>query len=582
MEQKTNYLLDGRGNAQAEQVFSLTNNFANIYPQEFLLSLPRQVGNILAWDQQGNILAKQEEKGKVVKLRLHFNEKVVGKGKKLTFHLRYFWPHLAEHRGQVWHLVLPPPENVNNFYRYDVSLRVPLSFRNLAHASVTPATITLADGYRLILFHKEQFSQGPIGLSFADFQAFDFQFKYSLRNTKDVAQEEVIPLPPETNYQEIIFKKLQPRPRSASIDDDGNWLALYLLPPHGQKEVVLEGQALLFPKPQQKLFYNQAGKVGQFLKATSFWPVNNKIIQRQAQNLKNARAIYNFVVRHLHYHLSNQSRRRGALDALEHPNNAVCSEFSDLFITLARAANIPSREIEGYAYSNDPQLKPGGRQILHAWPEYWDFARRMWIQVDPTWGNTTGGIDYFHSLDLNHFALVIHGHNDSLPPPPGSYSLASNGFEIRFAKNIAVIPQPKLELKPLFDGLDFSQINFHKFDFQIVVKNNSLAILENASYRLRLGDHSLAEGKFIIMPPFAEKKLTLAVTPWYFWRGHDLILTIQAGGHTFHFSHLLPLRLRLFILFLIYWPFFLFFSFVLSFLFYWFFRNVLQPKFVGK
>jgi len=49
-------------------------------------------------------------------------------------------------------------------------------------------------------------------------------------------------------------------------------------------------------------------------------------------------------------------------------------EFTDLFIALSRAAGIPAREINGFAYTDDIRLRPLDlvTDMLHAWPEYYD------------------------------------------------------------------------------------------------------------------------------------------------------------------------------------------------------------------
>jgi hypothetical protein len=98
-------------------------------------------------------------------------------------------------------------------------------------------------------------------------------------------------------------------------------------------------------------------------------------------------------------------------------------EFTDLFIALARANGIPAREINGFAYTNNSKTIPLGitSDILHSWPEYYDFAKKVWVPVDPTWENTTEGVDYFSQTDLNHFAFVIHGENSQAPYPAGAY-----------------------------------------------------------------------------------------------------------------------------------------------------------------
>lgn len=57
-----------------------------------------------------------------------------------------------------------------------------------------------------------------------------------------------------------------------------------------------------------------------------------------------------------------------------------CTEHTLLFVTLARAAGIPAREVGGLAYpdAEDPVFG------WHAWAEIHD--GRQWVSVDPTWG----------------------------------------------------------------------------------------------------------------------------------------------------------------------------------------------------
>jgi hypothetical protein len=118
----------------------------------------------------------------------------------------------------------------------------------------------------------------------------------------------------------------------------------------------------------------------------------------------------------------------GALTALANPDSAICMEFTDLFVAIARAAGIPTREINGYAYTENPEIQPLSlvADVLHSWPEYYDKDKGAWIPIDPTWGSTTGGVDFFNKLDLRHFTFVIHGKDDTKPYAPGSYKLGAN------------------------------------------------------------------------------------------------------------------------------------------------------------
>ena len=145
----------------------------------------------------------------------------------------------------------------------------------------------------------------------------------------------------------------------------------------------------------------------------------NPIIIDEAKNLKTAKGIYDFVSTKLKYdyeRVKPNVERLGAVNALNNPNSAICMEFTDLFIALARAAGIPAREVNGFAYTENPKIQPLSlvNDVLHAWPEYYDYEKGVWIPVDPTWASTTGGVDYFNKLDLRHFTFVMHGKSSTL------------------------------------------------------------------------------------------------------------------------------------------------------------------------
>ncbi|HEX5876680.1 MAG TPA: transglutaminase domain-containing protein [Pyrinomonadaceae bacterium] len=63
---------------------------------------------------------------------------------------------------------------------------------------------------------------------------------------------------------------------------------------------------------------------------------------------------------------------------------ADCTEFSQLFIAMARSLGLPARMVEGIAYSGSSF---GG----HAWVEVWI---GKWVELDPTWGT--------HFVDATH------------------------------------------------------------------------------------------------------------------------------------------------------------------------------------
>ena len=68
-----------------------------------------------------------------------------------------------------------------------------------------------------------------------------------------------------------------------------------------------------------------------------------------------------------------------------------CTDFADLFTTLARAAGLPARTVFGIAYSNSDHPS----FMFHAWNEV--LANGQWQGVDPTWNQVR--------LDATHIKL---------------------------------------------------------------------------------------------------------------------------------------------------------------------------------
>ncbi|MCX6705079.1 MAG: transglutaminase-like domain-containing protein, partial [Candidatus Woesebacteria bacterium] len=239
-----------------------------------------------------------------------------------------------------------------------------------------------------------------------------------------------IALPPDTAFQKVYLQKIDPKPSDVTIDPDGNWLATYNLTARQRVDVTVAGSVQIFagfrafPKPtDQELSDN--------LRETEYWQVNDPQIKALALELKTPKAIYDYVSKTLKYDFNRVQpnvQRMGAVKALQNPSQAICMEFTDLFIAIARAAGIPAREINGYAYTENPELQPLSlvADLLHAWPEYYDKDKGVWIPIDPTWASTSGGINYFDKLDLRHFTFVVHGESPVMPYPPGSYKLGPN------------------------------------------------------------------------------------------------------------------------------------------------------------
>lgn len=429
----TTYQIDSQGVATVIQAITLTNSLANVYATQYALEVgSTRVSNIRATNPAGQTIpASSVTTDNKTAIAVTFPDKVVGKGQSRAFSIKYQNEDAAQKIGNILEITIPKLAEPEQIDAYEVTLKVPKSFGQ--PKIITPATFTQQDSIdtTILSFSDKTAKESGITAIFGQYQVINFSVNYHLEN-RTVSQGLVqVALPPDTAYQKITFTAINPPPKNIESDQDGNWIATFMLDPKARQTIVANGAALLYLEPTVPVPPPQA--LTAYVKEQPYWPVSDENIQKLAATLHTPQAIYDYVVKTFTYNYSRlnaNSGRLGAKDALEHPENALCTEFTDAFITLARAAGIPAREVNGFAYTENPKLKPLSlvQDVLHAWPEYYDSDKNAWIPVDPTWGNTTG-VDYFHHLDFNHFVLAIHGQSSERPIPAGFYKLADSPEE---------------------------------------------------------------------------------------------------------------------------------------------------------
>ncbi len=105
----------------------------------------------------------------------------------------------------------------------------------------------------------------------------------------------------------------------------------------------------------------------------------NLAVADSANDAAKVRALTAFVNQYLSY--KPGTAPRGVLALLDNPVGD-CTEFADLFTTLARSLGLPSRTVFGLAYSEQEQPA----FAFHAWNEV--AVHNVWQAVDPTWNQT--------------------------------------------------------------------------------------------------------------------------------------------------------------------------------------------------
>lgn len=408
---------------------NLTNLTTKYYASSYSVLLGfKDVSNISAFDSGGTIVPKVTTDDKGTTIQLNFNTHATGYTVNQNFTISFDTTEVAQNFNNVWDINIPGVANQADFSSFNVSVIYPTFLGDPVYIKPTPTSTNIQNGNKLT-FTKQDLGSSGISISFGNFQIYNFSLDYHLANKNYFPISTEIALPPTTNYQDVIIDNINQKPTNVRLDKDGNWLAQYSLAPYKKLNVTVVGKIKTYLNPRSEELSNN--DLTDYLKSQTYWEVNDPKIISLGKTLKTPYAIYQYVVKTLNYDFNRvqvNSPRLGAIQALNNPDSAVCLEFSDLFIAIARAAGIPAREVEGYGYSSNSHERPLSlvEDVLHAWPEYYDFDKKAWIMVDPTWGNTTGGVDYFNTLDFDHLAFVIKGEASDYPIPAGGYKLLTD------------------------------------------------------------------------------------------------------------------------------------------------------------
>jgi len=422
---KAEYFLqesDNKISSRVKFTIDITNLRSDVYVKKLTLTFPEDFGikNISASDNNGQILPTFTTDKNNINLLLEFSNPNVGRDSINTFNLEFDQDNLVQKNGNIWEIMLPTlnRETRNN---YQVVLHLPqLSNKKISIAKPKPDEI---NGTKIIWNNP---SNKTIYITLGDRQFYYTQLGYHLKNPQVIPVYADIAFPPDTLYQKTYVKSILPKPSLVYIDSDGNYLGRYLMKPKESIDINYEGFVEVFIEPRDDVLAVSRKQIENqkkyLLNPDKNWDLKDKKISGKIASVND---IYSYVTNQLTYDYNradSNNIRFGAYQTLNNPTKAVCVEFSDLFIALSREKGIYSREIQGFAYSENKRFRPLSlaSDILHSWPEYYDINKSIWIPVDPTWENTSG-IDYFSSFDFNHIAFAIHGKKSDYPLPAGMY-----------------------------------------------------------------------------------------------------------------------------------------------------------------
>ena len=524
-----NYKIEEGGTTFVSHLISLENLFSDLYATSYSLVLDNiEPKNISVFEGSKALPFKLSKEGAKNSLTIDFPEALVGKGEKRIFTVLFEEAGFAARTGEVWEISIPRLSSDENFRSYNVSFSVPATFGTEAYISPKPKEVKTEEGRVIYFFEKEDVERTGVTAGFGAFQVFSFTLNYHLENPLSKSAKVDIALPPDTALQRVYYQVVNPKPENIYVDSDGNWLATFVLKSRERIDVEVKGIVQIFAAPRS-FPGTREETLQENLKEREFWETSNPKIKELAEKLKTPAAIYDYVWQTLSYDYERvrpNVERFGAVKALENPTNAICMEFTDLFIALARSAGIPAREINGYAYTENPEIQPLSlvADVLHAWPEYWDESKKAWIPIDPTWASTTGGVDFFSKLDLRHFTFVIHGKDPQKPYPPGSYKLGPNPQKDVFV-SFGTLPEERVS-HPEITVVTKRPVPFGPTRLDITIRNPGPVALYNLAPAVSFNGSNTKTEIIEVLLPYAHYEIESAVPYSFLGRSTPETVTV--------------------------------------------------------
>lgn len=415
------YAVTDTGTTTVEQKFTIENLKPDIFLKQYRLTFTDPKATQIQVMYDGKLLTPEigVTEGKTT-VHIVFPDELVGQNKQRTFTISYQTSTIASVTGKVLEVHLPSIEDNQTIDEISTQLVTPASFGKATRITPQPTSIQESNN-RLI--HNYSQNKESVSAFFGSEQYFDVTIRYNLYNEGTAPALAQVALPPDTSFQRVQYQSLEPKPLSIKLDEDGNWIATYELAANSTLTPQLQSSVhvQLDPFTEVPVFQPQSFH----LASQQFWPTNSNQFNQLVKDHPTLKDLYDYTIETLTYaeDPSSSPTRYGADKALQQPSDVVCQEFADVFVTLARTAKTPARVLTGYGYSQDPTLRPLFLEgdVLHAWADYYNEEKQMWIPVDPTWEDTTGGLDYFNQFDLNHIVFAINGKSSTIPYPGGSY-----------------------------------------------------------------------------------------------------------------------------------------------------------------
>lgn len=525
------YIVSTSSSVRVERTITFTNKLNDRSLQSYTLYFSSQSvpQNILIQEDGKEVTYATRRENNALALVITFAHPLTGAGKEKKLFVSYDFEGLINNQKGYKELVVPVDPRNTEYEQYDIEVIAPSDFPVLGLSK--PRVSTVGDhAYRWS--NVQTLKEQSVYIAFGAQALYTVELHYALKNDDDVPHRYEIPFIPDGAFQKVYIESVEPAPEKTRVDEDDNILGSYIVDSHSVVNITLRatvelGSAL---RPEIQIYLREKYKkvgMSRYLTQEKYWSLTQSF-----GTFNTSKDIYTYVVEKLSYdtgRLTNDLERMGAQWIVENPDSAVCMEYTDLFVALARETGIGAREVIGYGVTGGDTLLPLSflGDILHAWPEYYDTAREIWHPIDPTWGDTSG-VDYYSSLDLNHIAFVYHGTSALFPLPPGVYKLKQNTKDV-YVASTTTIPHEIKTLTAIGMTQRFTAGTKNVLKASLVSKSNVVQYNVAVAVTDERGK-TVVQQTVPIVAPFQKKDMNLSFETPHKLLWHSGTYTIAADG----------------------------------------------------
>lgn len=415
------------GTSTITQKVSLKNLVDGCFASSYSLKINSpNVKDVSGKDSLGELSISLKKDKSTSTISAKLNDEVIGKNKSVSFELNYKIDGLATKNGLVWDLIVPAIATSEKVISYNLTILIPSQYGKVFAIAPNAKDIVYGKSKHRLTFDKNSSFGKSIFVSFGNEQQISFKLNVPLENNGFFTKSFSVYLPPETQKQQILFTKLEPKPEKIFRDEVGNFVAKYNVRGRGQLEARIEGIARIVGKGNKYDFPDRVSEkeLKKYLKGGKFVTPQDILIQEKAAELKTVGKIYDFVVSFLRYDNKalekSKEKRKTASNLLKNAPETTNQGFVDLFTSLTKATGIATRQVYGFAIANENSFQPIfvssplNTNKLHVWAQIYDKKNKIWVNYDPTWGNTVG-VDYASSNVADRIGYFYSNNGDDIP-----------------------------------------------------------------------------------------------------------------------------------------------------------------------